>query len=250
MSDNDIIIKKFSDFENSDSPYIKETIPILLGVADIKKDDPSTHTELNVLKFLNSLLDGKFYENENPQVVYIERFCVYGKDPFKKHYFIFCKASSRVIDVLNWISETPIGYQDIHDLDDEKVSIINNPYDPNTYSTDNTPLVLWLAVRGVFVGRMERKPRESVDNFITRVFRKHKLDYGLSRKEAVGKAYAIAISSLQKKKYLKQGRRVASSLGLRRGDEILDQYNKKDLDRYFLEFETMLKLSEGNRYAK
>jgi len=247
MSDNDIIIKKFSDFENSTLPYIKNEIPLILNAAGIKMNDLSTHTELNILKFMNFLLDLNFYEDENPQVVYVEQFCIYGTEPFKKHYFLFCKETSKVIDFLNWMSETPIGYQDIKSLEDK---ILSNPYDPNTYSTDNTPLVLWLAVRGVFVGRMERNPKENVDHFVTRVFRKHKMDHGLTRKEAVGKAYAIAISSLQKKKYLKQDRRVATALGLRRGDEILEQYSKKDLDKYFLEFETMLKLSEGNRYAK
>ncbi len=247
MSDNDIIIKKYSEITNSPYPYVADNIPTYLSVSKISLE-PSTHTDENILSFLKLILQNRFYEDENPQVVYVNRFSVYGPEEYKKHYFIFCKETSRVVDFLNWISESPISYQDVHPIDDAK--IINNPYDPDTYSTENTPLVLWLSVRGIFVGGMERNPRESTEHFITRVFRKHKMDYGLSRKEAVGKAYAIAISSLQKKKYLKQGRRVASAQGLRRADEILEEYNKKDLDRYFSEFETMLKLAEGNRYAK
>jgi hypothetical protein len=172
-----------------------------------------------------------------------------------EHYFLYNTENGSVIDLLSWAADIPPSYDHIkiladgdswREIDD---AVRSNPYDPETHASEQTPLMLWLAVRSVFLMGIERDARESTRDYITRVFRAHKLRDGSTRKEAVGRAYAIAISTLQKKGYLKNGKRIATQRGLDRGIELVDSLGDDEIDIRFDEFEEMLNLAQGKRYV-
>lgn len=172
-----------------------------------------------------------------------------------EHYFLYNTENGSVIDLLSWAADIQPSYEHIKILADGDswkeidAAVRSNPYDPETHASEQTPLMLWLAVRSVFLMGIEREPEESTRAYITRVFRAHKLRDGSTRKEAVGRAYAIAISTLQKKGYLKKGKRVATQKGLDRGIELVDSLGDDEIDIRFDEFEEMLNLAQGKRYV-
>ncbi len=171
-----------------------------------------------------------------------------------KHHFIYEMNSSDCIDLLAWVADLPFLYDDIETFSEEintwNSNTRKNPYDPKTHASNQTPLILWLAVRSVFLMGVERKPKETTHAYITRLFRKHKLKDGETRKDAVGRAYAIAIKTLQKKGLLKKGKRTATKKGIEQGDFLIESLGHKEIKKRFNEFEKMLNLSQGKRYVK
>jgi hypothetical protein len=169
-----------------------------------------------------------------------------------EHYFLYHEKDGSIIDVLNWVLDIPTEYEKIDIIrdikkTDEWTKIRGNPYDPNTYSSDQTPAILWLAVRSVFIKGIERESNESTKQYISRLFRLHKVSDGLTRKEAVGKAYAIAIGTLQKRGYLKKGKREATKKGMEQGLYLIDTLGYDEIERRFDEFETILNQAQGKR---
>ncbi len=178
-------------------------------------------------------------------------------EPFKffdntiEHYFIYEKNSGYPIDLLYWVADIPFshtGFQ-LYDSATKSFQPRNNPYDPKTYSSDQTPLILWMAVRSVFLKGIPKEPKETTHAYITRLFRYHKMNGDETRKESVGRAYAIAIKTLQKKGFLKKGKRTATKKGIEQGEILLESLGYGEIKRRFQEFEKIINLSQGKRYV-
>ncbi len=170
------------------------------------------------------------------------------------HYFLYYPDSGEIIDLLQWVADVPYSTDTGIDIISSNSSgtssgARSNPYDPDTYSSDQTPLILWIAVRSVFLMGEPRRAKESTHSYITRLFRLHKIRDGETRKDSVGRAYAIAIKTLQKKGYLKKGKRSATKKGLEQGMFLIETLGSDEIERRFHEFEEILNLSQGKRYV-
>jgi len=109
------------------------------------------------------------------------------------------------------------------------------------YSSPQSPLVLWATLRSMFLRKMVRESGENTKHFIDRVFRMHKREDGNSPSVAIGKYFAIAISTLQKRGLLEKGTKTPTRKGLLWEDDYIQRIGKSKLHKNFLEFEAIVK---------
>lgn len=109
------------------------------------------------------------------------------------------------------------------------------------YSSPQSPLVLWATLRSMFLRKMERESGENTKHFIDRVFRMHKRVDGNSPSVAIGKYFAITISTLQKRGLLAKGTKTPTRKGLRWEEDYIQRIGKSKLQKNFLEFEAIVK---------
>lgn len=202
-----------------------------------------------MLEFLTKLLENKTLEEYHP-TIYSQQAWVLteanGEVYFEQvpHYFLVCDDTGAVIDLFAWRLDIPLTYKD-STMTRYIPPVRNNPFGENYYYSDTTPIVLWMSVRSVFIGREDRQKGETRDAFINRIYRKKKRVDGLSRKEALAKAYAISIAYLQREGYLKKGTRFTTEKGRIRGLELAESFGEQGFDGHFKDFESIVKLSRG-----
>ena len=109
------------------------------------------------------------------------------------------------------------------------------------YSSPQSPLVLWATLRSMFLRKMVRESGESTKHFIDRVFRMHKRVDGNSPSVAIGKYFAITISTLQKRGLLESGTKTPTRKGLQWEEDYIQRIGKSKLHKNFLEFEAIVK---------
>jgi hypothetical protein len=202
-----------------------------------------------ILEFLNKLIEDRTLEEYHPTIYSQPAWILNeanGNIYFEEvpHYFLVCDDTGAVIDLFAWRLDIPLNYKD-STMTRYVPPTRSNPFGENYYYSDTTPIVLWLAVRAIFLGKEERRKGETRDAFINRVYRAKKRVESLSRKEALGKAYAIAVSHLQKEDYLKSGTRFVTEKGRIRGLELAEYFGEKGFDDHFKDFEAIVRLSRG-----
>lgn len=208
--------------------------------------DPNSRevSETKILTFLTDILESKLLEDYRPTIVSQETWTLFPERARIKHYYFLCDGTSSVIDLFAWKLDSPLNYKD-PTMEKYTPSVRSNPFDENYYYSDTTPIVLWMSVRAIFVGNESKRKGETRNAFINRIYRQRKRNEGLSRKETLSKMYAISVSSLQKKGYLKSGTRFATEEGHIRGLEQAEYLGEKAFDDYFKDFEEIVKLSRG-----
>lgn len=113
------------------------------------------------------------------------------------------------------------------------------------YSSQERPLVLWATVRAVFVHKLRREWNETPKDFIARVYALYNKE-GVSSKDALSKAYRIAVASLQDKGFLEQNSKSATHLGNKWGQTYTREIGQKEIDKRILEFNAMLELAKNS----
>jgi len=113
------------------------------------------------------------------------------------------------------------------------------------YSSQERPLVLWATVRAVFVHKLRREWNETPKDFIARVYALYNKE-GVSSKDALSKAYRIAVASLQVKGFLEQNSKSATHLGNKWGQTYTREIGQKEIDKRILEFNAMLELAKNS----
>jgi hypothetical protein len=113
------------------------------------------------------------------------------------------------------------------------------------YSSKERPLVLWATVRAVFVHKLRREWNETPKDFIARVYSLYNKE-GVSSRDALSKAYRIAVASLQDKGLLVPESKDATHLGTKWGQTYTKEIGQKELDKRILEFNAMLELAKNS----
>jgi len=247
---SDIIYSDISDAEEVFQPlsfFQKARVMSLMHQEGIKPET-MVAPEDKMLVVLQELLKEKVFEEFHPTIMYQDVSMII-PSPYKtKHYYFVCDDTGAVMDFFAWRLETPIDYKDslkMKRYEPVKAGARSNPFDENYYYSDTTPIVLWMSIRGIFIGNESKRSDETRRDFVNRLYRKQKRDFNLSRKDALSKLYAIAINSLQKKGYLEEGTRFATKTGRIRGLEYAEFLGKKKFDDHFKDFEEIIKLSRG-----
>lgn len=253
---SDIIYSDISDSDEVFQPlsfYQKARVTSLMFQEGIKPETMVVSDE-KMLVVLQELLKEKVFEEFKPTLMYQEVMMVIPTAYQTKHYYFVCDDTGAIIDFFAWRLESPIDYKDSTKMKryepkqmttETGAGVRSNPFDKNYYYSDTTPIVLWMSVRAIFFGNEEKRSDETRRDFINRLYRKQKRDFNLSRKDALGKMYAIAISSLQKKGYLEEGSRFATKAGRIRGLEYAEFLGQRKFDSHFKDFEEIVRLSRG-----
>jgi hypothetical protein len=119
-------------------------------------------------------------------------------------------------------------------IDFEKVStgLRKNPISTERY----LPPLVWLTVRSVFLdkNKLGRSYKKEIGEIYDIVY------WDMSREEAISRAFAIAISSLQKNKLLKKGTMELTKKGVKRSKELSKIY-EDSFDKKYKEYEEILR---------
>lgn len=226
-------------------------IGILLNQMEI---DPKKRviTSEKQLEYLIKLLEEKRLEEYHPTIYSQPAWVlksVNGSIVFEQvpHYFLVCDDTGAVIDIFAWRLDIPLNYKDstMTRYTPPAGATRGNPFGEDYYYSDTTPIVLWMSIRAIFIGQNEKRKGETREDFINRLYRAQKREGGLSRKDVLARLYRIAISSLQKKGYLKKGTRIATENGKIRGLEYAEYLGERDFDEHFKDFEAIIELSRG-----
>jgi len=116
-------------------------------------------------------------------------------------------------------------------------------YKRSDVESENTPLALWTTFRAIFLKKQARKTGETPTKFLNRLFEEYAKD-GLTREAIVGKTYAIATASLQKRGLLEKGSRTPTKKGQAWGTKYIKDVGMDTVHKRFVEFERILSLSK------
>jgi hypothetical protein len=109
-----------------------------------------------------------------------------------------------------------------------------------TMSADEIPAVLWATVRAIFLKNHHRGTDEKTNAFINRVFDSYEAE-GLSRNEAVSRAFAIAAKSVQDKGLVMSGTQEATELGHEWQNFYQRDIGQREYSKRFSEFEAIVR---------
>ncbi len=112
-----------------------------------------------------------------------------------------------------------------------------------TTGASEIPAVLWATMRAVFLNNHRRHAEEKTNAFINRVFSSYEIE-GLSRREAISRAFAIAIKGVQEKGLITPGSQAATELGEKWQSFYQRDIGQKEYSKRFSEFEAIIRLGE------
>jgi hypothetical protein len=130
------------------------------------------------------------------------------------------------------LDKTELYEEEIIDVEKTTTDLRQNPIDKDRY----LPTIVWLTVRSIFLdkNKLGRNYKKGISEIYDIVY------FDISREEAISRAFAIAVSSLQKNKFLKKGTIDLTKKGEKRSKE-LSRINENSLEKKYKEYEEILR---------
>ncbi len=159
---------------------------------------------------------------------------------FRYHYFIM-NAEGFIMDVLAWLYVS-LEYDDpqiIQERDLGRANPAPKNNEVSLFSDENMPLILWSTVRAIFLKNSELSRNYKKE--IAQIYKEYLQNDGTTPSQTLSRIFAIAVKSLQRKKYLKEGTRTPSTRGRERSNELETYWGLDGTRKKLKQFEEILR---------
>lgn len=232
-----ILLERFPDGDSVLDIFIRRE----LANYDIKssKDSKRITSEIELLclkGLLSHFTDNQYYIIKTNEI----------KMPIgtRAHYFIMNKDGA-ILDVFAWLYSALEyeGPEVVFEVNSERANPAPKNSEVSLFSEENMPLILWTTVRAIFLNKRELSRSYKKD--IAKIYKEYQKKDGSNPSQTISRIFAIAVKTLQKRGYLKEGTRQPTKLGRERSNELETMWGLDGTRSRLRHFEEILRQGRG-----